>query len=162
QANLLGGANTITLAEGARFTLTAANSPGVGGDWIANGLPVVAAGDDLAIVGNGDTIERGVSTEGFRLVKVAAGASLTLTDVTFQGGVASGSGGGQAAGGVIYSQGALTLDGVTVQNNIALGNAAQGGGIWSNGTLTLKGNSLIQNNQAIGIDAASSRYDVEA
>jgi hypothetical protein len=163
QANLLGGANTITLAAGARFTLTAANTPGVGGDWIANGLPVVAAGDDLVILGNGDTIERGVSTEGFRLVKVAAGAFLTLTDLTLQGGVASLSGPGQpAAGGAIYSQGALTLDGVTVQNNTALGDAAQGGGIWSNGTLTLKGNSLIQNNQAIGIDAASSPYDVEA
>src|SRR5262245_39726371 len=54
-ANALGGQNTITLVPGARFTLTAADN------WTdgATGLPVVAVGDNLTIIGNGDIIERG-------------------------------------------------------------------------------------------------------
>jgi hypothetical protein len=142
-ANLAGGANTITLAPGAAFSLTAADNPTDGG----NGLPVIAAGDDLTILGSGDVIERSTAagTPAFRLVDVAAGASLTLTNLTLQGGLSW-------SGGAIYSQGALTLTGVTVQNNIAAGYNAAGGGIWSSGSLTLQGNTLVQNNQARGDD----------
>lgn len=152
QANLLGGPNTIALAAGARFTLTVADSSD-GTDGLANGLPVVTAGDNLTILGNGDTIERSVGA--FRLLNVAAGASLNLMNLTLQGGLVMAYGRGTipAAGGAIYSQGALTLDGVTVQNNTAFGNYAQGGGIWSSGTLTLLGNTNILNNKALGIDA---------
>src|SRR5262249_2212407 len=112
-ANALGGPNTITLVPGAAFTLTAADNTTDGG----NGLPVVAAGDDLTVLGSGDVIERSTAggTPAFRLFDVAAGASLTLASLTLQGGLALGS--GAAAGGAISSQGALTLSGVTVQNN---------------------------------------------
>src|SRR5262245_60853942 len=90
-ANLLGGANTITLAPGAIFTLTAADNATDGG----NGLPVVAAGDDLTIVGSGDLIERSAAagTPAFRLLDVAAGAALTLENLTLQGGLARPGGG---------------------------------------------------------------------
>ena len=55
------------------------------------GLPVIAANDNLTIVGNGDTIERSTAagTPAFRLFDVAAGASLTLQNLTLQGGLAS-------------------------------------------------------------------------
>ncbi len=149
QSNLLGGQNTITLAAGARFTLTAIDNSVHG----ATGLPVVAAGDDLTIVGNGDIIERATSggTPEFRLFDVAAGATLALTHMTLQGGRASDR--GAAAGGALYSLGTLTLDGVTVQDNVAagaMGCSAYGGGIWSGGVLTMVGNTIIRNNQAIG------------
>ena len=54
----------------------------------AKGLPVIAANDSLTIVGSGDTIERSTAsgTPSFRLLDVAAGASLTLGSMTLQGG----------------------------------------------------------------------------
>ena len=54
-ANAAGGANMITLATQTTFTLTQANNTS---DGAPTGLPVVAAGDNLTIVGSNDTIER--------------------------------------------------------------------------------------------------------
>src|SRR5262245_18463153 len=51
-ANLTPEADTITLAAGKTFTLTAVNNTTDGG----NGLPVIAAGEKLTIIGNGGTI----------------------------------------------------------------------------------------------------------
>jgi hypothetical protein len=156
-ANLAGGANTITLSPGTKFTLTAVDNTTDG----ATGLPVIAANDTLTITGNGDTIERSTvaATPAFRLLDVAAGASLTLNNLTLQGGLAFGDG-VSAEGGAIYNQGTLLLNGVTVQNNTAegysgiAGGFASGGGIYSNGSMTLQG-CTIRNNQAIGGDGRS-------
>src|SRR5437899_7102154 len=84
-ANAAGGSNTITLVAGTTFTLTAVDNTTDG----ATGLPVIAANDNLSIVGNGDTIERKASgsTPAFRLLDVAAGAALTLQNLTLQGGL---------------------------------------------------------------------------
>ncbi|MCA1686329.1 MAG: hypothetical protein LC745_10200, partial [Planctomycetia bacterium] len=153
-ANAAGGSNTITLAPGKTFTLTAADNTNVLGYGDANGLPVIAANDNLTIVGNGDTIERSTATETpwFRLFEVASGASLSLAGLTLQGGRA----GDRWGGGAIYSQGSLRLNSVVVQDNIARnvnqGGISQGGGIYSSGSLTVT-SSTIQNNQAVGIDA---------
>ena len=87
-ANTAGGANTITLTAPttAPYVLTAVNNTTTATG--ANGLPVIAANDNLTIVGNGDTIERSIATgtPDFRLLDVAAGASLTLQNLTLQGG----------------------------------------------------------------------------
>jgi hypothetical protein len=150
-ANQAGGSNTINLAAGVRFTLTDVK------DWTdgPTGLPVIAAGDNLTIVGNGDTIERSTAkgTPAFRLFDVAAGASLILQDMTVQGGYA-GPGNGYpngSYGGGIFSADTLTLSGVTVQNNVALssGADARGGGIYSTGSLTMTG-GVIRTNKALG------------
>src|SRR5262249_21409125 len=77
-ANLAAESNAITLAAGTAFPLPAVDNTTDGG----NGLPVIAAGDNLTIVGHGDTIEPSTGTPAFRLFDVAAGASLTLTDLT--------------------------------------------------------------------------------
>ena len=71
-ANLAGGSNTITLVAGKTFTLTAVDNYTDG----ATGPPVIAANDNLTIIGNGDTIERSTTnaTPAFRLLDVAAGA----------------------------------------------------------------------------------------
>jgi hypothetical protein len=156
-ANAGGGSNTIMLAANTAFTLTAVDNSTAG----PTGLPVIAAGDNLTIVGNGDTLARSTAagTPAFRLLDVAVGGALTLTNVTLQGGWAFGSG-VSAQGGAIDNQGALDLNAVIVQNNIAQGSpswdasvpgsSAMGGGIYSGGALTLEGGTLVQNNQALG------------
>ena len=60
-ANTAGGANTITLTAPTTspYVLTAVNNTTDG----ATGLPVIAANDNLTIVGNGDTIERSTARE---------------------------------------------------------------------------------------------------
>jgi hypothetical protein len=154
-ANLASGSNSITLVAGNTFSLTAVDNITDG----ATGLPVIAANDNLIILGNGDTIARSTAagTPAFRLFDVAGGASLTLANLTLQGGLAFG-GGVSAEGGAIYSQGNLDLNGVTVQNNTAqgknelilAGQSTAGGGIYSSGALTLEGSTTVQNNQALG------------
>jgi hypothetical protein len=156
-ANAAGGSNTIALAVGATFKLNAAISP-VNVDDGPNGLPQVAAGDDLTIIGNGDIIQRSTpkGTPAFRLFDVAIGGSLTLNNLTLSGGLANTSStfgiSGLAGGGGVLNRGTLSLNCVTVGNCIAQaqsGDWAFGGGIFSNGTLTIA-NSTIQNNQALG------------
>jgi len=165
-ANTAGGANTIqlTAATTAPYVLTAVNNTTNG----STGLPVIAANDNLTIVGNGDTIERSTAagTPDFRLLKVASGSSLTLENLTLQGGMIGGDGVHLAgllgaAGAGIYTQGTLVLNGVTVQDNVAgfsgtsglnsNGINAAGGGICSSGgSVTLEGGTIVQYNEALG------------
>jgi hypothetical protein len=153
-ANLTPEADTITLDAGKTFTLTVVDNTTDG----ANGLPVIAATENLTIVGNGDTIERSTAagTPAFRLFGVAAGATLTLNNLMLQGGWAWASGlgvydGASARGGAIYNSGTLLLSGVTVQNNVAQDTFthAEGGAIYNQGALTLQG-VILQNNTAQG------------
>jgi len=155
-ANKAVGPNTISLVAGDTFSLTAVDNATDG----ATGLPVIAAKDNLTIIGNGDTIARSTAsgTPAFRLFDVAVGASLKLENVTLQGGLAFGSG-VSAEGGGIYTQGTLDLDAVVVQNNVAqgqnggyaqAGQSAAGGGVYSSGSLTVEGGTSIQNNRAVG------------
>jgi predicted outer membrane repeat protein len=159
-ANAAGGTNTITLAAKTTspYVLTAANN-GTGGAFgllEANGLPIIAANDNLTIVGNGDTIERVVAWPypEFRLFAVAGGGSLTLENLTLQGG------GGESAndvseheGGAIYNLGTLVLNGVTVQDN----GAYLGGGVYSDygSVTTLEGGTIVQKNGASGVGNSS-------
>jgi hypothetical protein len=157
-ANAAGGANTIALTAPTTspYVLTTFSSQ----TNHFNGLPVIAANDELTIVGNGDTIRRSSapSTPDIRLLDVATGASLTLQNLTLQGGLVSYVVGaqGNCGGGAIFSQGTLVLNGVTVQDNMAEAYPAEvengaGGGIYCDGgLLTLEGGTIIQNNEAIG------------
>ncbi len=157
-ANKQGGTNTITLVAPANspYKLTTADNSNDG----PNGLPVIAANDNLTIVGNGDIIARSsaTGTAAFRLFDVAPAASLALANLTLQGGLAFGSG-VWAYGGGIYNQGTLDLNGVNVQDNTAQGQngaagfqgaSAWGGGIYSSGALTMEGGCTIHDNQALG------------
>src|SRR3954453_482197 len=143
-ANNSSQADTITLAAGATFSLTAADNAANG----PTGLPVISAlGGGLTIIGNGATIEPDVNSYGFRLFDVAARASLTLSNITLQGGVAYGVS-NESHGGAIHNQGALTLEGVPIQNNSTSGPSAyytwgnqlvaaapaMGGGVYSSGS----------------------------
>ena len=152
-ANQAGGSNTVLLAANTTFDLAAANNGTNGG----NGLPVIAANNNLAILGQGgDVIQRDdFSDYDFRLFDVAGGASLTLTDLILQNGYVSGAFGNTTAdGGAIYNQGTVVLNAVTVQNNVVHGGfydpSPAGGGIWSTGALTLENGTVVQGNRVAG------------
>jgi len=121
-ANAVGGVNTITLAPGKTFTLTAVNNTTDG----PNGLPVIAANNNLTIRGSGDTIARSAApnTPAFRLFDVATGAALTLQNVTLANGLVIGDTGMDACGGAILTSAGATL---TVKNSILLNNQVIGG-----------------------------------
>ncbi len=150
-ANAAGGANTITLAVtvahnhrlSVPYVLTTWNNITNG----ANGLPVIAANDNLTIVGNGDTIERSTAsyTPDFRLLAVAGGGSLTMQNLTLEGGYAAGNT-SDSGGGAIFNMGTLVLDGVTVQNNGAL---IDGGGLYAYGGTVTVTNATLDNNNAV-------------
>jgi hypothetical protein len=138
-ANAAGGANTIVLTA----PITAPYD--VSGLVISGGVKKKIAADNLTILtgngssspGFGDIID--ASRHG-RLFNVAAGASLTLKNVTLQNGWAP------SDGGAIYNQGTLVLSQVLVQNNTSEFYGA-GGGIWSNGSLSVQ-NSTFESNVA--------------
>src|SRR5262245_19747839 len=111
-ANQSTEADTIELVAGTTFTLTQVINMADN-----NGLPTISAsGGSLTILGNGDTIARRANAKPFRLFRVAAGATLTLENLTLTGGLAEGT------GGAIHNQGgAVTLSAVTVTGNSAVG-----------------------------------------
>lgn len=120
-ANGNGEANTITLASGCVYTLTAVDNAADG----ANGLPSITSA--LTIIGNGATFVRDTASPGFRLLHVGATGALTLTQLTLRQGLADIStlwAGGQ--GGGLLSHGQLRLEGVTLISNTAI---AEGGGL---------------------------------
>jgi hypothetical protein len=151
-ANTSGGANTITLVPGTTFKLNAVDND-FGGP---TGLPVIAAGNSLTIVGNATTIQRNTATgtPAFRLFGVATGASLTLANLTLSNGVAfNPSVMSSGEGGAIASDGTLNLTGVTVQNCLAQGQIAYpafGGGIYSVGVLTVADCAILNNQASAG------------
>jgi hypothetical protein len=175
-ANQTRESDTITLVAGTTFTLTEVNNTTNG----PTGLPTIAANGGLTIFGNGDIIERNTAagTPAFRLLDVAAGASLALDNLTLQGGLALSSPPQypvlpvSTQGGAIFNQGALILHGVTIQNNTARGvdgfnhpsgyfpipaGCAAGGGLYSSGSLTMA-DCTIRNNAAIGGRGYAERY----
>jgi len=121
-ANHAGGVNTITLAPGGTFTLTAVNNTADG----PNGLPVIAANNKLTLRGNGATIARksAAGTPAFRLFDVAPGAALTLQNVTLANGLIIAGTGMDAQGGAILASTGATL---TVKCSILLNNQVVGG-----------------------------------
>jgi hypothetical protein len=143
-ANQAGGANTITLAANtASDLLPATGVAAVGTDM----PPVIAANDNLTIVGKGaDTIS---GANAGRLFDVAAGAKLTLSNLTLSNAVANDG----IGGGAIHNEGTLVLNGVNVLSNQCYG--APGGAIWSSGSVTLENGTLIQGNKVFGGATAS-------
>ncbi|HVM51548.1 MAG TPA: hypothetical protein VMU04_26180 [Candidatus Acidoferrum sp.] len=156
-ANRAGGVNTITLAPGMTFTLTAVNNTTDG----PNGLPVIMAKNKLTIRGNGAAIARSTApgTPAFRLFNVAAGASLTLTQLSLVNGLVVGDPGTEADGGavLIEASGSLTANYTMFTANQvvggdgggSLGGLGHGGAIENEGTANLDRDTFT-GNQAIG------------
>jgi hypothetical protein len=140
-ANKVGGTNSITLAADQTFTITQVdNSSYYHGP---NGLPVIALGDNLTMVGNGDTIQRDNKSAAFRFFEMAGGATLTLIDLALQNGLSSSI---YTGGGAILNYGVLTASSCTLTNNSTSG-IPVGGAIYNGGAVTLQ-NSTLHNNTA--------------
>lgn len=163
-ANQTPEADQVTLAPGTTFTLTAVNNTTDG----RNGLPLIAG--NVTILGNNDVIERSSAAgiPAFRIAAVAAGASLTLTNLTLRGGLARGDffqSPLSDSGGAVLNQGTAALGNVTLQNNTAQGLAAGwtmgfgfnpwsatdglGGAVYSSGVLTMT-DCTTRGNAAVG------------
>jgi Bacterial Ig domain/Bacterial SH3 domain len=110
------GADTIVLASGATYNLTAGPFAADGN----NGLPSITS--TITITGNGATITR-TGGGNFRIFHIAASGNLTVNNVTV-------SNGAEVNGAGLYNLGILVLN-----NCVITGNSAQihGGGIYSSG-----------------------------
>ncbi len=135
-ANQAGG-GTLRLAEKCTYTLTVNQDD--------NGLPQVF--QPITIYGQGATIVRAAAADNFRIFEVVTGGDLTLKDLTVAGGqVMDLDGGGITAG-----EGTrLTLERVTVRDNIATGEASEGGGIYSDRSKVTITKSTITRNTVGG------------
>ncbi|MFP6619757.1 MAG: S8 family serine peptidase, partial [Pirellulaceae bacterium] len=133
QANATPGLDTIQV-PGGTYTLTLA---GAGEDGATTGdldinesVILVGEGIDSTII-NANTLDR--------VFDVAADATLTLKNMTIQGGAVTGNGGGiQALGNVI-------LENVVLQGNAASGGTADGGGIYAEQGLNVTTSSITGN-----------------
>ena len=142
-ANINGQADTITLVKGT-YTLTAPYNNG------PNGLPAIVdevAGTDVILNGNDAVIQRGGATgtpPQFRIFFIAAGAGVTLSNLTIAGGDTAFDGGG------IYNAGTLTVNNSTLSGN----RADRGGGIYNaggqGGTLTVNNSTFSGNSALLG------------
>ncbi len=155
-ANQAGGANTIILAGGRTYTLTAVDNT----TDSPNGLPVIAA-NNLTIQGNGATIARSTApgTSAFRLFEVAPTAALTLQNVILANGLVIGAPGRDGIGGAILNAAGATL---TVKNSTLVGNqcvggdgsqslggGGLGGAVWNNGIASFD-HDIFSGNQVTG------------
>lgn len=140
--NLAGAGDTITFANainGSTILLTrSSNDTSVGSTefgasafFLLNRPSVIIDGR-----GHGITIARDPAQPAFRLFDIDTNSSLTLMGLTLRNGLAQGgnsySGGGAlGAGGAIFNQGSLVMDGCTLAQNSAQGGS---GGVGSGST----------------------------
>ncbi|MEU9165889.1 hypothetical protein AB0D29_37150 [Streptomyces sp. NPDC048424] len=137
QANAAPGPNTLLLAPGCTYNLTAPDNPG-------NGLPVITSDITItgSLLGTQNVIKRQSATA-FRIFSVQGpNARLALNNLTVRDGRSDSSGGG----GISNAGGALTLNSVEVTGNLADFSGA-GGGIVSSGALTIR-NSTVSFNRS--------------
>lgn len=127
------GFGDISLARGCVYDFTAP----VSGD---DATPPVTV--PLTIDGNGATLRRGTTANLFRLLDVAAGGRVTLSDLKIEKGEVTGDGGGV----LVQDRGTLRATSVLVKGNTAGNN---GGGIENLGTLRLV-RSRVADNKAAG------------
>jgi hypothetical protein len=156
QADLIAAINAANLAGGTNFITFEANitlsetSPFMSADG-ATGLPAIASGDNLTIFGNSFTLQRSFSegNAAFRLFDVNPGASLTLDEMTLEGGLETGP---IAVGGAInvHATANLTLNADTISSSDVsyTGGGSTvvilaGGAIYNAGTVNVM-NSLIE------------------
>ena len=156
-ANGNGEADTINLASGGTYTLTAIDNAG-------NGLPIITSA--ITINGNGAVVGRSsaAGTPDFRVFNIATSGEVALQDVTVAGGRLFDSGGGifnrgtlrvvdsavtgnrsDGGAGIYNAGGSVKIENSTVSDNT---DRFYGAGIWNRfsvGVLTVTNSSIINN-----------------
>ena len=134
----LAGSGTLLLASHCTYLLTTANGTGRGPD----GLPLITGNFSL-IGGNSTTIARSSTAAPFRILEVAAGASLGLKNLFIIGGNADGTvPTNDTGGGILNSRGTVALDHVTLTRNTA----DSGAGLSNDSGRVNVTNTLVQSN----------------
>lgn len=159
-------ADTINLAAGGTYVLTAVNNTAQG----ATGLPAVTSA--ITLNGNGATIERSTAagTPEFRILRIGGAGNLTLNRVTLQNGIAPASSPSNQGGALYVNGGTATLNrcalaghsavrggaigqlngNLTLNNCTVSGSSAQeGGGIYSDGRVTLNYSTVAANSATV-------------
>jgi hypothetical protein len=153
----------LSLEANCVYTLTAVYEAAL--PW-RNGLPPITQA--VVVHGNGAVIERDPTAPNFRLFYIAAGGSLTMSDLTLRHGKAVAALGHASAGGAIYTEGVVLMQGVTLTANTAEGgfgindgpytalpgHPALGGAIFVAGGVVDITHSTFSNNRAVGGSAA--------
>ncbi|HET6878238.1 MAG TPA: choice-of-anchor Q domain-containing protein [Jatrophihabitans sp.] len=141
-ANTGAGGGQVNLQSGCVYTLAAADNSAEGG----NGLPVITG--NLTIEGNGATIERSgdSSTPHFRILDVAAGANVTINNLTLRNGVADN---GHDGGGAIWNHGSLSINGSTFDSNSNPATTGTSGGAIQNAGTLIVTRCTFTNNTAM-------------
>jgi hypothetical protein len=161
-ANTNGGTFTINLQPNTTFDLLTVNgSDAFGGEM----LPIIGVTNavNLTILGNGDTIQRDVTTSEERLLEVAEGSSLTLDQMTLQNGYAYAFGSSSYSdafnGGAIFNFGTLVISNCTLSGNTVYPylddydgttTGGKGGAICNWGGTVIISDSFLSNNAATG------------
>lgn len=135
-----GNTNTVVLPDNGEFIIENSFNFFYG----PTGLPVID--NNITINGNGSTIRRPATAPGFRFLGVGSGNSLTLIDLTLEGG-----GSNEWSGGAIHMfEASLILSHVTIKECVVTGDG-HGGAIANYvGYVVVADNSLIENNEAGG------------
>lgn len=136
------GNDVITLSLGTYLLTTTHNN--TDGN---NGLPSVINSGSLTINGNSSIIQRS-GGDAFRIFHNAAGATLTLNELTITGGGLATT---PAEGNALYNRGTLILRNSTIQGNIGGGFDSRGGAIYnSGGSLTVEFTTISGNTATNG------------
>lgn len=132
-ANANTEADTINLASGSTYTLTAVDNVFVSGP---NGLPLIRS--EIIINGNGATVQRDIASTLFRIFQVDTPGKLTLNGLTVSNGYSQ-----YERGGGVSNYGILTVNNSTISNNFG----AYGGGVSNeaNGILVVKDSNFTGN-----------------
>jgi hypothetical protein len=140
---------------------TVAFKPGLAGTITLGGTQL-AIDKNLTVAGPGAGVLAVSGDAASRVLRVGAGAAVTLVGLTIR------NGGGVSEGGGIYNAGALTLTNCTVRDSAAAGaqgsidhldgGTGRGGGIFNTGTLTVT-DATLSGNAAVGGDGVSRTID---
>jgi CSLREA domain-containing protein len=159
--------DTINLAAGGTYTLTAADNSAGG----SNGLPVIGADNalgtahTLTINGNGATIERSTvsGTPDFRIFYLAGGTGVTISRLTIANAEVSGDFPANSGGGIFNDHGKLVVDNCAFNQNVATVGVG-GAGIFNYGansggaTLSIIGSTFTRNSAPHGSGGAINNY----
>jgi hypothetical protein len=142
QANTASTPQTICLNTNATYPFSQSST------WFFGDTALPPITGNITIKGNGATLERAATAPDFRLFGVDGTGTLTLENLTLNGGSLN----ENAGGAIVNVGGTVNLNNVTLENHQALNTSEGSGGAIYNyfGTLTMTNSQLLNNTAAVG------------